>query len=71
MRGSTVSHEDLVELQAMVEALQKGFASFRDTSVESNEIAGALEALSSTVAVHRIRAEIRNSKHPFTLTPDR
>jgi len=55
----------------MVEALQKDFATFRDASVESSEIAGALEVLSSTVAVHRIRAEIRNSKHPFVLTSDR
>ena len=66
-----MSHKDLVELQAKVEALQKGFVSLRDTSVESNEIAGAIDVLSSTVAVHRIRAEIRNSKHPFLLVSDR
>ena len=36
-----------------------------DGSVEAGEIKSALEGLLAIVAVHRIRAEMRNSKFPF------
>jgi hypothetical protein len=66
-----VSHNDLSDLQAMLKAVQQRFGAVRDKSDEAAEIAAALDALQSTVAVHRIRAEISNSKHPFELRAKR
>jgi hypothetical protein len=60
-------HKDLTDLQTLLASVQNRFASMNDKSVEASEIARALEELISTVAVHRIRAEMRNSKFPFEL----
>jgi hypothetical protein len=60
-------HKDLAELQARLASVQNHFALINDRSVEASEIAKALDELVSTVAVHRIRAEMRNSKFPFEL----
>ena len=62
-----MSQKDLSELQLIVEGLEKRFNVLRNKSDAATEIASALDALKSTVAVHRIRAEIRDSKHPFVL----
>jgi hypothetical protein len=62
---TSVSHKDLSQLQSMLGAIQRRFGEVRDKSEEAGEIAAALDALQSTVAVHRIRAEIKNSKDPF------
>ena len=51
----------------MVELLEKRFGELRDKSDEAAEIAAALDVLRSTVAVHRIRAELKHSQHPFAL----
>jgi hypothetical protein len=64
-----VSQDDLSELQSGVELLTLRFQAMRDKSDEAKEIASALEVLQSTIAVHRIRSEISNSKHPFALNP--
>jgi hypothetical protein len=60
-------HKDLAELQARLASVQNHFALINDRSVEASEIAKAMDELVSTVAVHRIRAEMRNSKFPFEL----
>jgi hypothetical protein len=60
-------HKDLTDLQALLVTVQNRFALMNDKSVEASEIASALDELVSTVAVHRIRAEMRNSKFPFEL----
>ena len=62
-----VSDKNLAELASSVELLTQRFRAIRDRSEAAMEIASALEVLQSTVAVHRIRTEIINSKHPFAL----
>lgn len=59
--------KELTDLQTMLASVQNRFALMNDKSVEASEIARALEELISTVAVHRIRAEMRNSRFPFEL----
>jgi hypothetical protein len=70
-RSLVMSHKDLTELQATLRLVEKRFGAFRDKSDEAAEIAAALDALQSMVAVHRIRAEISRSKHPFELRAKR
>ena len=60
-------HKDLMELQAILASLQSRFVLMNDKSVEASEISSAMDELVSTVAVHRIRAEMRNSRFPFEL----
>ena len=62
-----VSDKNLAELASSVELLTQRFRAIRDRSDAAMEIASALEVLQSTVAVHRIRTEIINSRHPFAL----
>ena len=51
----------------MLKSLEERFDVIRDKSDEATEIGSAIGVLQSTVAVHRIRAGIRDSKHPFVL----
>ena len=60
-------HKELMDLQGLLASVQNRFALMNDKSVEASEIARALDELISTVAVHRIRAEMRNSRFPFEL----
>ena len=60
-------HKDLMELQTILASLQSRFVLMNDKSVEASEISRAMDELVSTVAVHRIRAEMRNSRFPFEL----
>lgn len=60
-------HKDLTDLQAILASVQNRFALMNDRSVEASEIGSALDGLVSTVAVHRIRAEMRNRRFPFEL----
>ena len=62
-----MSEKNLSELASSVELLTQRFRAIRDRSDEAQEIASALDVLQSTIAVHRIRTEISNSKHPFAL----
>ena len=64
-----MSDKNLLELASSVESLSQHFRAIRDGSDDDKEIASALEVLQSTIAVHRIRREISNSKHPFALNP--
>lgn len=62
-----MSHKDLAELQVLLTSVESRLASMNDKSVEASEISKAFGELASTVAVHRIRAEMRHSKFPFEI----
>ena len=63
-----MTHKDLSELQALLGSAEKHVTALGDGSVEALEIKEALDGVLAIVAVHRIRAEMRNSNPPFEVS---
>jgi hypothetical protein len=64
-----VTLKDLTELQKLLESVETRFVEMRDKTDDAKEIGAALDVVLSTVTVHRIRAEVRNSEFPFEVKP--